>query len=55
MTLLAELRNVEPGKPGHWSRRVSVTLACVVLVLVTAVGLSGARTGNAAAATGQRR
>ncbi len=39
MTLLAELRNVEPGKPGHWSRRVSVTLACVVLVLVTAVGL----------------
>lgn len=39
MTLLDELRNVEPGKPGQWSRRVSVTLACVLLVLVTAVGL----------------
>ena len=39
MTLLEELRNVEPGKPGQWSRRVSVTLACVLLVLVTAVGL----------------
>lgn len=39
MTLLDELRNVEPGKPGHWSRRVSVTLACCLLVLVTAVGL----------------
>lgn len=39
MTLLDELRNVEPGKPGQWSRRVSVTLACSLLVLVTAVGL----------------
>lgn len=39
MTLLDELRNVEPGKPGQWSRGVSVTLACVLLVLVTAVGL----------------
>ena len=39
MTLLDELRNVEPGKPGQWSRRVSVTLACMLLVLVTAVGL----------------
>ena len=39
MTLLDELRNVEPGKPGQWSRRVSVTLACTLLVLVTAVGL----------------
>ena len=39
MTLLDELRNVEPGKPGQWSRRVSVTLACVLLVLVTAVGI----------------
>ena len=39
MTLLEELRNVEPGKPGQWSRRVSVTLACTLLVLVTAVGL----------------
>ena len=39
MTLLDELRNLEPGKPGQWSRRVSVTLACSLLVLVTAVGL----------------
>lgn len=39
MTLLEELRNVEPGKPGQWSRRVSVTLACLLLSLVTAVGL----------------
>ena len=39
MTLLDELRNVEPGKPGQWSRRLSVTLACMLLVLVTAVGL----------------
>ena len=39
MTLLDELRNVEPGKPGQWSRRVSVTLACVLLVLVMAGGL----------------
>lgn len=39
MTLLDELRNMEPGKPGQWSRRVSVTLACSLLVLVTAVGL----------------
>ncbi|MDE0244820.1 MAG: hypothetical protein OXM59_05675 [Gammaproteobacteria bacterium] len=39
MTLLDELRSLEPGKPGQWSRRVSVTLACAVLVLVTAVGL----------------
>lgn len=39
MTLLDELRNVEPGKPGQWSRRVSVTLACLLLALVTAVGL----------------
>lgn len=39
MTLLDELRNVEPGKPGQWSRRVSVTLACMLLVLVTATGL----------------
>jgi len=39
MTLLDELRNLEPGKPGLWSRRVSVTLACSLLVLVTAVGL----------------
>ena len=39
MTLLDELRNVEPGKPGQWSRRVSVTLACSLLILVTAVGL----------------
>lgn len=39
MTLLDELRNVEPGKPGQWSRRVSVTLACMLLALVTAVGL----------------
>ena len=39
MTLLDELRNVEPGKPGQWSRRVSVTLACALLVLVTATGL----------------
>lgn len=39
MTLLEELRNVEPGKPGQWSRRVSITLACLLLVLVAAVGL----------------
>jgi len=39
MTLLDELRNVEPGNPGQWSRRVSLTLACSLLVLVTAVGL----------------
>lgn len=39
MTLLDELRNLEPGKPGQWSRRVSVTLACSLLILVTAVGL----------------
>lgn len=39
MTLLDELRSMEPGKPGQWSRRVSVTLACSLLVLVTAVGL----------------
>ncbi len=39
MTLLDELRNVEPGKPGQWSMRVSVTLACILLVLVTAIGL----------------
>lgn len=39
MTLLEELRNVEPGKPGQWSRRVSVTLGCLLLMLVTAVGL----------------
>ena len=39
MTLLDELRSLEPGKPGQWSRRVSVTLACALLMLVTAVGL----------------
>lgn len=39
MTLLDELRTLEPGKPGQWSRRVSVTLACALLALVTAVGL----------------
>ena len=38
MKLLDELRNVEPGKPGQWSGRVSVTLACILLVLVTAIG-----------------
>lgn len=39
MTLLDELRHLEPGKPGQWSRRVSVTLACALLAVVTAVGL----------------
>ena len=39
MTLLDELRNVEPADPGQWSRRVSVTLACMLLVLVTAIGI----------------
>ena len=39
MTLLDELRNVEPGKPGQWSKRVSVTLGCLLLMLVTAIGL----------------
>ena len=39
MTLLDELRNLDPGNPGNWSRRVSVTLACALLVLVTAIGL----------------
>ena len=39
MTLLDELRNLEPGNPGQWSRRVSVTLACMLLALVSAIGL----------------
>lgn len=39
MKLLDELRNVEPGNPGNWSRRISVTLACTLLLLVTAIGL----------------
>lgn len=39
MTLLDELRNMEPGKPGQWSRRVSVTLGGALLLVITAVGL----------------
>ena len=39
MKLLDELRKVEPGKPGHWSTRVSVLLACVLFILVTALGM----------------
>lgn len=39
MKLLDELRKVEPGRPGHWSTRVSVLLACVLFVLGTALGM----------------
>lgn len=39
MKLLDELRNVDPTNPGQWSRQVSVTLACLLFVLVGALGL----------------
>ena len=38
MKLLDELRNVEPGNPGAWSRRVSLTLACALLAVVAGIG-----------------
>lgn len=39
MKLLDELRNADPANPGQWSRQVSVTLACLLFVLVGALGL----------------
>lgn len=62
MKLLDELRKVEPGKPGHWSARVSVLFACVLFVLVTALGMQVRVRGqtlpqleNAEAALGELR
>ena len=39
MSLLTELRNVDPRDPGHWSTRISVLTACAVFALVTALGM----------------
>lgn len=46
MKLLDELRNVDPANPGQWSRRVSVTLACLLFVLIGALGFQVRVRGN---------
>lgn len=48
MKLLEEMRNLDLGDPGRWSKRVSVALACCLFVLITVLGLRLRVFGNLA-------
>ena len=48
MKLLEEMRNLDVGDPGRWSKRVSVALACCLFVLIAVLGLRLRVFGNLA-------
>ena len=48
MKLLEEMRNLDVGDPGRWSKRVSVALACCLFVLLSVLGLRLRVFGNLA-------
>ena len=48
MKLLEEMRNLDVGDPGRWSKRVSVALACCLFVLLAVLGLRLRVFGNLA-------
>ena len=48
MKLLEEMRNLDVGDPGRWSKRVSVALACCLFVALAVLGLRLRVFGNLA-------
>ena len=48
MKLLEEMRNLDVGDPGRWSKQVSVALACCLFVLIAVLGLRLRVFGNLA-------